>query len=741
MNKLLILLFTFSLSVYAYAHKYAEGVIRDSNNEPLARSLVTALKSKTSVVSGFNGEFKILITEPGDLLIIQKEGFDEFSVPVDDILHKKANSVVLKRRVIKIDEVNVYANKTNSLNKVANVDFSINPDRSSQEVLRLVPGLFVAQHAGGGKSEQMFLRGFDLDHGTDINIGVNNMPVNAVSHAHGQGYTDLHFIIPELIDEVEFGKGPYNLKKGNLATAGYVNFKTKKRIEQNQISLGYGMYNDKSVSGLFKLFDFKKNHTAFIATNVNQRDGFFESSQNFERINIGATYSGLLNESTQLTFNTSLFTSSWDASGQIPERAVNDGSISRFGAIDDTEGGITGRRTAQLELSKFFDNEASLITTAYFSNYDFELYSNFTFFARDSINGDQIRQKETRNTLGFNSDYQKKYYLGESSLTLLAGVGSRIDNVNDVELSYTKNRTNTLEQVQLGDVNEANYFSYLGFDYEYKKWFINSGLRYELINHQYTNRLSEPQATNSKTLGVLLPKFSAKYQATKNFNIFTKLGVGFHSNDSRLVINQNQSNLAKAYSGDIGVEFKPVKKLLINTAFWMMRSESELVYVGDEGVVEANGASIRRGIDLGIAYQLFDPIFININTNYTHARYEDEIDNYIPLAPSFTTQASIQLKLKNGIRASFNTRVMGDRAAIEDNSIIAKGYVVNDLNIGLYKTKWNISLTIKNILNTEWNETQFLTESRLQNENQPIEEIHFTPGTPRLLKAKVTYLF
>ena len=253
MNKLLILLFTFSLSVYAYAHKYAEGVIRDSNNEPLARSLVTALKSKTSVVSGFNGEFKILITEPGDLLIIQKEGFDEFIVPVDNILHKKANSVVLKRRVIKIDEVNVYANKTNSLNKVANVDFSINPDRSSQEVLRLVPGLFVAQHAGGGKSEQMFLRGFDLDHGTDINIGVNNMPVNAVSHAHGQGYTDLHFIIPELIDEVEFGKGPYNLKKGNLATAGYVNFKTKKRIEQNQISLGYGMYNDKSVSGLFKL--------------------------------------------------------------------------------------------------------------------------------------------------------------------------------------------------------------------------------------------------------------------------------------------------------------------------------------------------------------------------------------------------------------------------------------------------------------------------------------------------------
>lgn len=741
MKKFLILLFIFSFSIYAYAHKYAEGIIRDSNNEPLARSLVTALKSKTSTVSGYNGEFKILITEPGDLLIIQKEGFDEFSIPVVDILHKKTNSVVLKRRIIKIDEVSVYANKVNSLNKVANVDFSLNPDRSSQEVLRLVPGLFVAQHAGGGKSEQMFLRGFDLDHGTDINIGVNNMPVNAVSHAHGQGYTDLHFVIPELIDEVEFGKGPYNLKKGNLATAGYVNFKTKKRIEQNQISLGYGMYNDKSISGLFKLFDIKKNHTAFIATNINQRDGYFESSQNFERINIGATYSGLLNESTQLTFNTSLFTSNWDASGQIPERAIQDGSISRFGAIDDTEGGITGRRTAQLELSKFFDNEASLITTAYFSNYDFELYSNFTFFARDSVNGDQIRQKETRNTFGFNSDYKKKYYLVESSVTLLAGIGSRIDNVNDIELSYTKNRTTTLEQVQLGDVNEANYFSYLGFDYEYKKWFINSGLRYEIINHQYTNRLNEPQVTNAKILGVLLPKFSAKYQATKNFNIFTKLGVGFHSNDSRLVINQNQSNLAKAYSGDIGVEFKPTKKLLINTAFWMMSSESELVYVGDEGVVEANGGSIRRGIDLGIAYQLFEPIFININSNYTHARYVDEVDNYIPLAPSFTTQASIQLKLKNGLRASFNTRVMGDRAAIEDNSIIAKGYVVNDINIGLYKTKWNVSLTVKNILNTEWNETQFLTESRLQNESQSLEEIHFTPGSPRLLKAKVTYLF
>ncbi len=741
MKKIVILSILFLVSTFAYSHDYATGIIRDGNNEPIMNSKITALKSNTYAISSIDGQFKILIKVKDDSLLFEKEGFDKFTIPVEDILHKKNETILLKERINNIEEVSVYANKTNTLNRIANVDFSMNPDRSSQEILRLVPGLFVAQHAGGGKSEQMFLRGFDLDHGTDINIGVNNMPVNAVSHAHGQGYTDLHFIIPELIDEVEFGKGPYSLKKGNLATAGYVNFKTKKRIDKNQISVGYGMYNDKSVSGLFKLFNFKNNHSAFIATDINKRDGYFESSQNFNRINLAATYSGLLNQSTQLTLNTSFFESDWDASGQVPERAVNDGTISRFGAIDDKEGGITGRKTTQLELSKFLSGESSIITNAYFSNYDFELYSNFTFFNRDSINGDQIRQKENRNTYGFTSGYQKVYTLEKSKFELLFGVGSRIDNINNIELSYTKDKTNTLERIQLGDVNEMNYFTYLGVDFQYGKLNINTGLRYEILNHEYINKLDVNEKKSATTLAALLPKISTQYHATDKLNLFAKFGIGFHSNDSRLVIQQEQSNLAKASSFDVGFEYKPTKKLLVNLALWTMKSNQELVYIGDEGTVEINGASIRRGVDLGLAYQIITPLFINLSTNYTHARYVDGDDNFIPLSPPLTSTAALQLKLTNGFRASWNTRLMSDRPAIEDNSIVAKGYVVNDLNVGVYKTKWNISLTLHNVFNTKWNETQFLTESRLQNENEAVEEIHFTPGSPRILKAKLTYLF
>lgn len=715
-----------------------EGKLIDGQNEAISNAKILCLGSNLHSHSSNDGKFKIEVTRQ-DTLLIEKEGFFPSKIVVQNLL--KNNIIVLERDLYSLEQVEVF-HRSNSLEQVANVDLAMQPNRSTQELLTMVPGLFIAQHAGGGKSEQMFLRGFDLDHGTDISIGVDNMPVNAVSHAHGQGYTDLHFVLPELIDRIEFGKGPYSIHHGNFATAGYVNFKTKDRIEQNKMSIGYGMFNSKRVSGLFKLIDGNEKHSAFLAGSLDSKDGYFESSQNFRRLNVQGKYSGEINETTRLSFSASAFKSSWDASGQIPERAVNNGLISRFGAIDDTEGGITGRRSIQLSVSKFFEKSSSLKTKVYFSNSDFELYSNFTFYNRDSLSGDQIRQKETRSTYGFSSDYSKKITLGEVALELLTGVGMRTDHVSDLELSYTKNRTTTLKQIQLGNLSESNYFAYLGANLEYRKIQLQGGIRGEEIVHGYENALDSLYNPTEKTLAALLPKIIAEYGWNDRLSLFAKWGVGFHSNDSRLVLDGSQLvNLPLVRSTDIGFEYKPTRNFLLNVAVWQMSSEQEFVYVGDEGNVETNGNSRRKGLDFGVTYQPISQLFINLNANYSHARYLDSENSYIPLAAPLTASGSVQLKLQNGIRASWNSRLMGDRPANESNTVIAQGYFINDLSLGWKGSKVGVDLSINNLFDVDWKETQFLTESRLQNESAPIEEIHFTPGTPRSIQAKISCWF
>ena len=223
------------------------------------------------------------------------------------------------------------------------------------KVLRMIPGLFIGQHAGGGKAEQLFLRGFDLDHGTDINLTVDGVPINMVSHAHGQGYADAHFIIPELIENVAFKKGLYDADKGNFTTAGWANYQTKKVLDQNFIKTEIGQFNTYRLVGAVNLLGTKaasRNQSAFLASEYNYSDAYFENPQHFKRFNLFGKYHGHLRENTSLTFTASTFWSRWDASVQIPDRAVADGSIGFYGAIDPNEGGTTSRTNLNVELSE-----------------------------------------------------------------------------------------------------------------------------------------------------------------------------------------------------------------------------------------------------------------------------------------------------------------------------------------------------------------------------------------------------
>ena len=618
---------------------------------------------------------------------------------------------------------------------------------NSQEVLRLIPGLFIGQHAGGGKAEQIFLRGFDLDHGTDINIAVDGMPVNMVSHAHGQGYADLHFLIPELIDNVSFKKGTYYAEKGNFTTTGFVDFKTLNALPHNTVKMEGGMFNTFRTVSMFNLLNEKsrlKGQSLYVASEYIHSKGYFDHPQNFNRVNVCGKYSGNLNRKNRLSISASTFTSKWDASGQIPERAVESGLIGFYGAIDPNEGGKSSRTNVNALLTTTLNNGSYFKNQLYFSGYHFELYSNFTFFKEDSVKGDQIRQKEKRNLYGYNGSYHETIFAGHTQITSEAGANIRMDRTRNTELSRTKDRKITTAPLKLGDISENNLAAYINETFAFdSKFSINAGLRCDYFYDQYRDKLAG-NTEGKATASIVSPKLSFSYHTGRNAQFYLSTGKGFHSNDTRAVVAQNGLQiLPAAYGTDLGAVVKPAKNVLLNAALWYLWMDQEFVYVGDEGVIEPSGRSRRYGADLSIRYQPLGWLYADVDLNVSHARAakEPKGENYLPLAPRFTSMGGLTVKTKPGLNASLRYRHMNDRPANENDSVVAKGYFITDAFVNYIKKKYEIGVTVQNLFNVKWKETQFDTESRLKNEPAPVSEIHFTPGTPLSAQLSFTYLF
>ena len=678
-------------------------------------------------------------SQPGDTINISYLGYKTQAVVLEKKHFEKPSKFILKEIYFDLGQV-VVSNSVRSLNQISKVDLINNPVNSSQEILRKVPGLFIGQHAGGGKAEQLFLRGFDIDHGTDIGISVDGMPVNMVSHAHGQGYADLHFLIPETVERLDFGKGPYYSEQGNFTTAGYVDFQTKDKLDNSLFGLEYGQFNTSRMVGMFDLLGNSEKQHAYIASEYLLTDGPVESPQNFNRFNLMGKYTVNLPNNDKLSVLASHFTSKWDASGQIPERAVNAGLITRFGSIDDTEGGLTSRSNLSIHHTKNIAKNAFVKSRAFYSKYDFELFSNFTFFLEDPENGDQIRQHEDRLMFGLESVLHREYTLENAEVNLQAGIGLRYDQVNGNELSHTANRKTTLQQFSFGNVNESNAYAYANLEFEFGKILLNPGLRIDRFQFDYVDGLAIAYQTLSQNKTIASPKLNLIFNPNNDWQFYLKTGTGFHSNDTRVVVAQNgKKTLPAAYGADLGTIWKPTSRLWINTALWYLFLEQEFVYIGDAGVVEPSGKTRRMGIDLSLRYQLNDYLFFDGDLNYTYARSTEEPEdaNRIPLAPEMTAMGGLSFRHPSGLEGSLRSRFLKDRAANEDNSIIAEGYLITDINLNYSFKNISLGIVAENLFDMEWNEAQFATESRLKYETEPVEEIHFTPGMPFFLKGKV----
>ena len=726
-----------------------EGRVADADNRlPLSGASVN-MGSSIAENADQLGRFQLPGIPPGQYeLIISHIGYKTAIIPVEIIAdHRSSIDVHLPKANLDLSEVRINSNKMSGGGSWGAVDIRLRPVRNAQELLRMVPGLFIAQHAGGGKAEQIFLRGYDIDHGTDIALSVDGLPVNMVSHAHGQGYADLHFLIPETMDKVHFDKGPYTAAKGNLATAAYVDFTSKDFLEDNMLKTELGSFRTQRVAALLKLFTTtteRSKQQAYIASEYMGSKGYFDSPQDFHRFNLFGKYNTWMGNQSQLTLLASVFNSQWNASGQIPDRAVRSGRISRFGAIDDSEGGLTSRTQFSVKFITQNKHHWKSSDQLYFIRYTFNLFSNFTFFMEDPVNGDMINQYEKRNTAGYTRTFSRAGRIGSRRTTTCFGAGFRHDDIQSIGLNK-ENRRTFFAALQQGAIRETNLFAYWNQDIQWSNHFsVNAALRYDDFIFRYRDQLAGATDFSKRAKAVVSPKLILTYTVNPRLKFYLNNGVGFHSNDSRLILtNPPNGQLARVFGTDLGLIAKPNQYLLLKTALWHLLSEQELLYVGDAGIVEPGGRTRRLGIDASLRYQFNRWLFADLDINWTHARAMGAAkeNNAIPLAPSFTSIGGLTVKDASGFSGSLRYRCISDRPATENRSVTAQGFFLLDAVVRYTLKKTELALTAENLLNSNWREAQFDTRSRLKDEPEPVSEIHYTPGSPFWLKASISFCF
>ncbi len=776
---------------FGHSQASIEGYIRDfQTHQPLVGAEIELVGKMKGTVSDSSGYFYLSDLMPGEYrLRVSYLGYlsEEQTVRLakGEIARLEFN---LKPQPLSLNKILVEAEKvysTASSRAVRRFDIKVRPTRSAQDMLQMAPGLFIAQHAGGGKAEQIFLRGFDCDHGTDVAIDVDGIPVNMVTHGHGQGYADLHFLIPEVVEAIDVYKGPYFAQYGNLATAGAVSFTTRDHLEHNRLKFEAGSFRTARLTGLFRIPHLGARQNGYLAAQFYRTDGPFESPQDFNRFNLFGKFHQHFSAKSKLTLSFSTFGSAWNASGQIPQRAVDRGIISRWGAIDDLEGGTTGRQNINLVYSLRDNATRELRFQVYGSRYNFKLFSNFTFFLKDTLNGDMIEQFDNRQLMGMNSVYKYSAPLGRFFHTTTFAGGFRQDNIH---VGLWKSPGRQREQAWVDNqVVEQNLYFWYREEIIFSSYFrMQFGLRGDYFTFDVDDRLDDPAVADSSGLprasgyahkAILSPKLNLVFSPQKTVDVFLNAGSGFHSNDARdVVIARKMQDLTKWYrekgyseaeiaaelqrrhldpaqrdieflpravGAELGVRTRLFQRLNLGLAAWWLDLEEELVYVGDEGTTEISGPTRRVGLDMEVRLMLTPYLWFDSDLNLARARYRDlpKGENEVPLAPRFTSTGGLTLLHPNGWEGSLRYRFITDRPANETNTVVARGYTVVDATLGRRFGPLKLLLMAENLLNVEWNEAQFDTESRLPGEAHPVSEIHFTPGNPRNFRLAISYEF
>lgn len=640
-------------------------------------------------------------------------------------------------------------------------DFELRPHSTTQEILNNLPSLVAGQHAGGGKAMQYFLRGFDNDHGTDIALFVDGVPVNMLSHAHGQGYADLNFLIPETVERVELYKGPYFVQWGDFANSGAVNFITKEQATENSLQALGGFFNTMRYAGV--LSPRLGPVQTFLASEVYFSDGPFKNPENYSRYNFFGKFTLTPTPESQLSLWLSAHDGDWDASGQIPLREVHAGRLDRFGSIDPSEGGRSDRQNVNLIYTHTPSLQENWFVQLYASHYKLRLFSNFTFFLRDANRGDGINQDDSRVLYGGRVHYTRFWTLGGLPTESLIGFETRNDDA-DVGLFRQQQRQRFATTTKV-NVEERSFSGYLQQEFFLREWVrLQLGVRGDFFLFDVSDRLPADavdamRIRGNTTDGIVNPKaslifspFRGPRSLWRNTEFFLNFGMGYHSNDARDAVQADGTPLARSTGGELGVRTNLWDRLDLAAALWILDLDSELVFVGDEGATEASGPTRRWGVDFEARYPIFPWLLADLDLSYSDPRFR-VTGQAIPLAPTLLMNGGLTAFFTDGFSGALRLRYLDDRPANENRSLTARGYFLLDL---IFRYRWkNIeaSIQVQNLADVDWRQTQFATNSCVRRElgvdprcpidgsGEGIEDINFVPGNPISLRGGLTVFF
>ncbi len=660
-----------------------------------------------------------------------------------------------------VEVVDIIGHKTNLVGQaisasqglIGEEEIAIRPLLRTGEILESIPGMVVTQHSGTGKANQYFLRGFNLDHGTDFASFVDNMPVNMRTHGHGQGYSDLNFVIPELISNIEYKKGPYYAEIGDFSGAGSAKLTNKNSLDTGTINITLGEKNYRRILLMDSITT--NNNSWLYAIERNTSDGHWTNiKEDLDKTNAVIKHHRNLTDS-EISITFMVYDNSWNNADQIPGRAVESALIDTFGSIDSTVGGQSSRYSLSADwLSQHWQ------ASAYVIDYDLNLWGNFTYFMADTVNGDQIEQVDQRQIYGGKVSYQFDADLTGKAMNNQFGIEFRYDDINEVALYKTKQKQR-LGSIVNDQVDELSIGLYWENQLEITdKLRSTIGLRYDYYNFSVTSQLHENvynitlAANNGSTHDSLLSaKINLSYTINQQLEVYTSLGQGFHSNDARgTTVSLDAADgsllepvapLVKSFGAELGLRSFWSDKLNVSMALWFLNLDSELIFVGDAGNTEASGQSERKGLELTSYYYLDDIWSLDVELALTDSTYSNEPSglNKIPGAIDKVLQLGISGHWDNGLFGSVRLRYFGDRPLNESGDVRSDSTKVVNARFGYRIQNWTVKLDGLNLLNSDAHDIDYYYESQLANEPAPVADYHFHPLEPRTVRLSISYNF
>ncbi len=617
------------------------------------------------------------------------------------------------------------------------------------EVLEMVPGLIVTQHAGDGKANQYFLRGFNLDHGSDFATYLDGMPLNMPSHAHGQGYTDLNFLIPELIDKVQYRKGPYSAEEGDFSSAGAARIRSLRQLSghQAQITLGPDGYQRGVLSG-----SPASGHWLYGLEWLNNNGPWQVPDRNRKLNGVLRLSEGTVQDGFSIA--AMAYRNAWTSTDQIPQRAIDQGLLSRYGSLDPTAGGITSRYSLSGEWARS-NAESQTRANAWLLQSALDLWSNFTYCLNDpTLNcdtGDQFKQSERRLAAGFAASHGWASTWAMRDVTHTAGVQGRQDQLSPVGL-YNSRQREVSNTVREDRVQQRSLSMWAQSEVQWTPQLRSiTGLRADAYDFKVQANLPVNSGRSSNAL--LSPKAALIWRASNSSELYLNYGQGFHSNDARgttirvdpsdpSTTAQTVPGLVRTTGQELGWRSELWPGWQSTMALWQLDSASELIFVGDAGTTQASRPSRRYGVEWTHVFKPHRHWLLDLDWAWSHARFKDTsvAGNFIPGAVQTTANLGVTYAPAGPWSVALRMRYFGPRPLIEDNSLRSAASWVSNARVSYqFNQRTRLSLDMYNLLGNPTQDIEYLYTSRLRGEALPVLDRHLHPAEPRTARLTLSY--